>query len=466
MSVHLIDSRFFGQAWGCDELRAIFDEDARTRGWLEVLASLAEAQADVGLLPAATAQEIRRVCELEDLDFRRMQAGYEATQHSLLGILRELEGHCRGDAGEWICFGATVQDITDSWLSGALLQTWQFVFRSLRRIEDTLLELALEHRQTPMLGRTHGQPGSPISFGFKVSVWIREIRRHLERLKDVRKRIGQGQLAGGVGSMAAFGEQAFELQEVFCARLGLAVPHVPWLTARDGITEMMQVMAMIASTFDKIGHEVYLLQRPEVGELREGEAAGTVGSITMPHKRNPEIAEQLGTLARMLRHNAGCLLESLVHDHERDGRSWKTEWGVIPPSCILMGAVLRLGEELCRHLEVDVDAMARNLQATGGATSAEAVMLALADTLGRASAHGLVYELSRQAELRGETFRQAVEQEPRVRNHLSAAEIDQLFDPLLYLGQCAAWVDRVARLAEADRKTDLPYLSPATPVTP
>ena len=164
--------------------------------------------------------------------------------------------------------------------------------------------------------------------------------------------MGEGQLAGGVGSLSSFGDKGFELQERFFAKLGLRPPDIVWNTARDTQVEFINLLAMIAATFDKIGHEVYNLQRPELGEVREGFVSGVVGSITMPHKRNPEIAEHLGSLARLIRHNAGCLAENLVHDHERDGRSWKAEWGLIGPTCAMTGSLLRLSKIMCANLEM------------------------------------------------------------------------------------------------------------------
>ncbi|HMQ56867.1 MAG TPA: adenylosuccinate lyase family protein, partial [Anaerolineae bacterium] len=332
MPIHMIDSEIYGGAWSSEEMRAIFDDGPRTQGWLDVIAALAEAQAEIGLIPAEVGPEIRRVCRVELLNLADLRRGYQETGHSTLGLIRGLKKRCSPEAGEWLYYGATVQDIVDTWTAQALLKVWAIVVRELREIEGVLLDLAVSHRETLMAGRTHGQPGLPITFGFKVAVWVREIRRHLERLKEVRPRLGQGQLAGGVGSLSSLGEQGFAVQERFFAKLGLRPPDIVWNTARDVQVEFVNILSLIAATFDKVGHEIYNLQRPEIGEVREGFVSGTVGSITMPHKRNPEIAEHLGSLARLIRHNAACLAENLVHDHERDGRSWKTEWALLGPT--------------------------------------------------------------------------------------------------------------------------------------
>jgi adenylosuccinate lyase len=454
MAIHIIDSQIYGGAWSTAEMQAIFDEEPRTQGWLDVIATLAEAQAEVGLIPAEVVPEIRRVCQLELLSMEALRRGYQETGHSTLGLIRELKKQCSPAAGEWLYYGATVQDITDTWLAMALLKAWAIVFRDLREIEDILLKLAVSHRDTPLSGRTHGQPGLPITFGFKVAVWVREIRRHLERLKEARQRMGEGQLAGGVGSLSSMGDKGFVLQERFFAKLGLRLPDITWLTARDTHVEFINLLAMIAATADKIGHEVYNLQRPELGEVREGFVTGTVGSITMPHKRNPEIAEHLGTLARLIRHNASCLAENLVHDHERDARSWKAEWGLIGPTCAMAGALLRLTKTMCANLQVDEARMWANLEATQGYVLSEGVMLALAQKIGKQTAHDIVYSTAMRAFEAGRPLKEVVLENEQITAHLSKEEIETLFDYRRQLGLCPKFVDKVAALTQADQARD------------
>ena len=454
MPTHMIDSLIYRRAWGSDEMRAIFDDVPRTQAWLDIIVALAQAQADVGLIPAEAAEEIARIARVENLDMDELRRGYEQTGHSTMGLIRVLQKACRGDAGEYVYYGATVQDITDTWTMLALRQVWDIVFRDLREIEGILLDLAQEHRDTLMVGRTHGQAGLPITFGFKVAVWIREIRRHIQRLKEIRPRLSVGQLSGGVGSLSSFGDVGFELQERFFQRLGLQAPAIAWDTARDTLAEFLNLLSLIAGTFDKIGHEVYNLQRPELGEVREGFVPGVVGSITMPHKRNPEIAEHLGALSRLIRHHAGALTESLVHDHERDGRSWKLEWGAIPPACVMMGALLRLARTMVSHLEVDAEGMRRNLEATQGYILSEGVMLALARKIGKQTAHTIVYQASMAAFEAGRPLKEALLEEPRLREHLSAEEIEDLFDYQKQVGLCPQFVDRVVAITLADRARD------------
>jgi adenylosuccinate lyase len=454
----MIDSEIYGDAWSTDEMRAIFDDVPRTQGWLDVIAALAEAQAEVGLIPAAVVPEIKRVCNIKLLSMQALRKGYRATGHSTLGLIRELKKLCQADAGEWVYYGATVQDITDTWTSMALLKVWHIAFRDLREIESDLLALATQHRNTPMPGRTHGQPGLPITFGFKAAIWVREIRRHIERLKDISRRMGEGQLAGGVGSLSSFGDRGVELQKKLFAKLGLRPPDISWITARDTQVEFINLLAMVAATFDKLGHEVYTLQRPELAELREGFVKGTVGSITMPHKRNPEIAEHLGSLARIIRHNAGCLAENLVHDHERDGRSWKAEWGLIGPTCAMTGSVMRLAKIMCANLDVDEAGMMASLEASRGYVLSEGVMLSLSKKIGKQTAHDIVYTTAMAAFEANRPLKDAILENEQIKAHLTVEEIEHLFDYHRQLGLCPDFVDRVAEMTPADRKKDIDYL--------
>ena len=457
MPVHLSDSLIYRNSWGTGETRAIFDDEPRTRAWLEILAALAEAQAEVGLIPADAAREVARACRELPLDaefFEEVRKGFEATNHSMLGLIKAVQRRCPGDSGEWVYYGATVQDITDTWMMKSLSRVWEIVYRELRAVEGNLLKLSETHRGTVMPGRTHGQPGLPITFGYKAAVWVSEIRRHIQRTKEIKSRLGVGQLAGGVGSLSSLGPRGLELQEKFFARLGLRPADITWNTARDVIVEWFHLLTLISGTADKIGHEVYNLQRPEIGEVTEGFVPGTVGSITMPHKRNPEIAEHLGTLARVIRHNAALIAESQVHDHERDGRAWKTEWAVLAETCMAAAKLLTLTDVMTANLVVHPDRMLANLEATKGFVLSESVMLALAEKVGKQSAHTLVYETAMKAYESSRPLKHAILDNAEIRKHLSAEKIESLFDYREHVGLCREMVDRVVKTANEMRSKE------------
>jgi adenylosuccinate lyase len=452
----MIDSLMYHNSWGTPEMRALFDDVPRTRSWLEILAVLAETQAEFDLIAPDAARDVAATCRTVELDnafFEEVRAGFEATNHSTLGLIRALQRRCPGSSGEWVYYGATVQDITDTWTALALRQVQGIVGRELAEIEADLSRLAADHRDTVMAGRTHGQIGLPITFGFKAATWAMEVRRHRRRLAGLAPRLNVGQLAGGVGSLSSLGPCALELQKSFLAKLGLNAPAISWTTSRDTLAEWFNLLTLIASTGDKIGHEIYNLQRPEIAEVSEGFVTGTVGSITMPHKRNPELAEHLGTLARVIRHNTALIVESLVHDHERDGRSWKAEWAVLAETCLAVGKLLALLRTLTANLVIHADRMQANLEATGGFVLSEAVMLTLAARIGKQSAHTLVYETAMAAHATGRGLKEAILDNPQICTHLSTEEIESLFDYRRHTGHCGAMVDQA--LAELRNTDDL-----------
>ena len=370
MDAHLIDSAVFGHGWSTPESLALFAERARLARWVHVLKALAAAQADLGIIPDASARAIDGL-DAGSLDPAAVGAETRRTSHSAMGLVRELQARLPEQAREHVYYGATVQDVSDTAAALEMRDVGAIVWRDLRAVEDSLLELAVRHRDTPMLGRTHGQPGAPVTFGFKAASWADETARHLERWGQSRPRLVVGQLAGAVGALGFYGELGPELRRGFCERLGLGEPAISWLTARDRIAELASNAALASATMARMANEVYNLQRREIGEVSEAASEATIGSFTMPHKRNPERSEQMVTLARLVRSAAGVLTETMVGDHERDGRTWKTEWVLLPEMCHYLLAQLSLARGLAASIEVDADAMAANLEAMGDFGSQE-----------------------------------------------------------------------------------------------
>lgn len=444
MDAHLIDSRVFGHQWTTHEALAIFSEEARVERWIEILIALAEAQAECGIIPKQSAAEISRLREIrlsiEDIAERTRQ-----TSHSTLGLIQVLRTHLTGDASEHVYYGATVQDISDTAQALELRSVAGIIWRDLWETEGILVKMASRHRDTPMVGRTHGQPGAPITFGFKVASWADELSRHLGRLRSGCDIWLVGQLAGAVGSLAFFQERGLALREVFCARLGLDQPAISWTSSRDRLADFANFAAMAASSAARIANEVYALQRREIGELAEKANVNTVGSITMPHKRNPESSEQIVALARMARAEAALLTETMVQEHERDARGWKIEWAAFPTLCHYVLACLSMTRTLVEGLEVDEQAMRRNL---GYGSGSEQTLSLMSIRLGKHRAQALLQDAFREARETGKPVAEVL-------RPLATPEESNALD-MVDLGTAPEMVDRVVALALARRAAESP----------
>ena len=423
-------------------------EEARFRAWFGILATLAEAQAEVGLVPRSAAEAIREHLGSAEIDLERIAVETRATGHSTLGLIRVQRATLPESAREWVYYGATVQDLTDTWAATVMRSVGDLVERDLARIEAAALSLAREHRSTPMMGRTHAQPALPIPFGFKAAVWAAEIGRHRQRLAGGRERWEVVQLGGALGTMEFWGDRALPLLDVFARRMDLGVPSIPWITSRDGPAEFTNLLAMVATTIAKIGNEIMELQRLELGEVREPFIPGTVGSITMPKKRNPELSEHLDALARLVRADATVVTEAMIQLDERDGRAWKAEWIAIPEAAALALSATRYVAVLLEGLEVDSDRMTANIEARKGFVFAEPVMRALADRVGKHTAHDIVYEAAMKGIEKGMTFADAMLSDPRVPDHLDRRRINELADLDRVMGAGPDFVDRVIRAAD------------------
>jgi adenylosuccinate lyase len=448
----VIDSTLYRHLWGTEEARAIFEEPARLRSWLAILVALADAQAELGIVPAEAAQAIRAEAAAERLDLGFVAEETRRTGHSTLGLIRGLQRILPASAAEWVYYGTTVQDLTDTWTALAMRSVGSILWRDLRAVEGLLLGLAERHRDTPMAGRTHGQGGSPITLGLKAASWADEVGRHLERLRQGASRWLVGQLAGGVGTLAFFGEAGPELRRRFCERLGLADPGVSWTTSRDRLAEFTTLLALVSGTLARIGNEVYQLQRPEIGELREATRPGAVGSITMPHKRNPETAEHLVTLWRLVRAAAGTTLEGMVQEHERDGRGWKAEWVAFPEACLLTMTALDLAKPLLEGLEVDETRMAGNASAGGGFAASEALLAALAPRVGKHRAQDLLQRVLGEARQQGRSLEEAATGS-EVAGEIPSGELRSLLERPR-TGAAGAMVDEVVRRARERHGTE------------
>jgi 3-carboxy-cis,cis-muconate cycloisomerase len=444
MPAHAIDSIIFKDMYGTDELRQVFSDENLLQCWLDVEAALARAEAAIGLIPAPAAAEITRQARVERLDIEAMRRSINETAHELVPLVRQLAALCEGEAGRYVHWGATTQDITDTGLMLQVKAAHTIIRGDLHRLAGALERLARRERDTLMPGRTHGQHTPPITLGFKVAIWLAEVRRHLARLDESGPRVLVGQLAGAAGTLASLGEQGLEIQRRMMAELGLGVPEIGWHPARDRLAEFVSILAMVAATMGKIAHEIILLQKSEVAELEEPYQPGKVGSSTMPHKRNPMICEGIVAEARMARGHLATVLMGMESEHERDWTAVHLEWACVPEVAILTGGAVAHTLRVIEALRVDRERMRANIDLLGGLSLSETVMLELGAYLGRQVAHDVVYEASMAAYEQGRPLRELLLADRRVTQHLSADRLEELLNPERYTGLCGTFVDRVA----------------------
>ncbi|MCS7057193.1 MAG: adenylosuccinate lyase [Thermoflexales bacterium] len=449
MPSHITDSIFLKDLYGTDDMRAVFSDEALLQRWLDVEAALALAEAEIGVIPYQAAQEIARKAKAELIDAAQMKREIDHTLHPIVPLIRALKSICDGDAGEYIHWGATTQDIMDTALVLQLKDAIAIFERRLSHLEATLTNLAQRHRETIMPGRTHGQHALPITFGFKVAIWLDEFRRHAARLRECKPRVLVGQFGGAVGTLAGVGEHGFEIRRRMMAHLGLGVPTISWHVAHDRFTEFATVVAMLAGTCGKIAREVIALQKSEVMELEEPWTEGKVGSSTMPHKRNPMLCEAIVALARLCFDRARASFDGLIQEHERDWAVNHMEWAYLPELCIMADGALALTSRVLDGLHVYPERMRANVDALDGLIVSEAIMFALGQAVGRQTAHDIVYACAMRAVETKRAFREVLAEEPLVRAHLSADDLNRLLDPTRYLGLAREMVDHVCRAGVA-----------------
>ena len=435
-------------------LNEMFTQQARFQRWLDVEASLAKAQAKLGIIPAEAAEAISCAARADRIDVNRYQEMMAAIGHPMVTLLRLFQPMVKGDAGQYIHLGATTQDIMDTASMMAYKKVHGVMYESLRRIEEDLLRLAERYADTVMVGRTHGIHALPITFGYKVAIWAREIRRNIQRLKECQKRIFVAQISGAVGTMAAYGPKGPEVQALVARDLGLEAPDICWQSSRDRFAEFANLLAMVGLALGRIAQEVYLLMSTEVGEVCEPWQKGVVGSSTMPHKINPPISQNMMSLARRLRHNAFYVMETSMVDHERNLEHFLGEREKLEDSCRAMGELLTHGENMAKNLNVDAPRMTKNLSLLKGVLLSEAVMMELGKKIGKQSAHEVIYEDATKAIKEEIDFSQVLMADTTVSQHLSEADIERLLDPGEYIGLAPQIARQVTSLSRMERKED------------
>ena len=443
-----LDSLLFRDAFGTPAMRAVFADRRLVERYIEVEIALARAEARCGVIPAEAAVQIAARCSFDALDLETLRRETDTVGYPILPLVHQLVEQC-GEAGRYIHWGATTQDIMDTAVVLQVRDGLALVEQDIETLRAILAGLAAKYRDTPMAGRTHLQHALPITFGYKAAIWLSMFDRHAERLAQLKPRVLTGQFAGAAGTLASLGERGLDVQQAMMEALRLGQPVATWHVARDGLAEAVNFLALVAGSLGKIAYDVILLSATECGELYEPFVTGRGASSTMPQKRNAISSELMLAASKAVRQNAGLMLDAMVADLERATGPWHAEWLAIPESFVLTAGALHQAKFMLGGLIVDEARMKANLASSRGLIVAEAVMMGLAPHMGRQQAHDVVYTACRVVNEQGGTLAEALAREPAITAHIDRAEIDRLTDPANYLGLAPRMVDRV--LASAER---------------
>jgi len=432
-----------GVLYGTDAMRAAMGEHAFLQRMLDVEAALARAQARLGIVPAEAADAITRAANADRLDLAALGAATRNTGYPVVGLVKQLTALAGPDAGRWTHWGATTQDIMDSAVVLQLRDALALIRDDLVALNQALGVMAQHHRGTIMAGRTHLQHALPVTFGYKVAVWLSPLITMVERLDQLRPRALRLQFGGAAGTLASLGEQGLAVQRELAAELGLACPDIPWHVARDGLAEAVSFAGLLCGALSKIATDVMLLMQTEVAEVNEPHVAGRGGSSTMPQKRNPIACEYILAQSRGVHALVPQMLAAMAQDLERGTGPWQAEALVIGQTFNLTHGALVQARFLAEGLVVDPARMLRNLASTGGLIAGEQVMMALAPVLGRGEAHHVVNHACDVAIAQGITLAAALQMDAGVASRMDAAQIAAMCDPQGYLGSAGLFVDQV-----------------------
>ncbi|MFT4796726.1 MAG: adenylosuccinate lyase [Candidatus Azotimanducaceae bacterium] len=434
-------------------MASLFETDYRNQQVLEVEAAMAIAQAEFGIIPSKAAQEIKRKADIRYAPADAISAEYKVVQHRMVALLNVWGASMEGDAAQYLHYGATTVDIYGTVLVLQLRAATNLLLTRLYALEAAMLRQADAHQNTVMIGRTLGQHALPITFGKKVSVWLGENRRNIERLKRVQTDLDRsGILKGAVGSYLGLGDKAVEVEQAFAQQLGLAVPYASdWHGTRDVFADYSLVLALISKSLGRVGNELFLLQMTDINETVEYRINTAVGSSTMPHKNNPSKSEALMQHSRSIPRLAEVILDDVQNYFERDNTSRPNR--VLADISIESDQMLRTGTLLIQQLIVNEDVMLANIDKTRGLMLSQRLAFALAPDLGKQEANDRMHDVAKRALARQETLREAFLASD-LAPLINEAQLDALLEPTTYVGLAAKQTEIVIDQIRAQRRKE------------
>ncbi len=423
--------------YGSPEMRSIFDEENRLQKWLDVEATIAQAQATVGDIPKEAADEIARNANTKVVTLARTKTIEKETRHDLMSMVLALTEACSGEGKRFVHYGLTSMDIEDTATALMFKEAFAILQKNLDEVESNLRRMVRKYRDQLVVARTHGRHAGVITFGLKLAVWLEEVERHQSRIKQLRERALVGKVLGLVGNGAGLGPNALRVQERALSKLGLKPAGlVTQIIQRDNHAEVVSYLALLGSSLDKFATEVRNLQRSEISEVMEPfEREKQVGSSALPSKRNPELSERVSSLAKLTRGLVIPALENVPLWHERDLSNSANERFIFPMSFILTEEMLRLTNRVLKGLEVLPTNMRKNLELSQGLVLAERVVKFLVQAgVPRQDAHDRVRRVSMRAIDNQIPFAKALQEDVFVSKKLKPKELREALDYKSYVG--------------------------------
>ena len=436
--VSVLDYRY-----GTEEMRAVFRANSYLQALLTVETTLAEVQEEERIIPEGNAKNIRN--GMPKVKRERVEEIESQINHDVMAVVKALEEQS-GESGKWIHFGATSYDIVDTARALQHKKAINLIEKAIKELLKSLADLSSKHKKTVMLGRTHGQWATPITFGLKMAVFTAELSRHKERLNELKPRILTGKFLGAVGAGAAMAPNTLKVQKEICKKLELNEPlATTQILGRDRIAELIAWGSNLATSLEKFTTEVRNLQRSDIGEVAEAfDRKKQVGSSTMAQKKNPITSENIGGLARVVRSMLYTSYENNLQWHERDLANSSAERIILPQFYILLEYILIKSTNVFSNLYVNEERMRQNLENTGGLPMAEAFVISLGKTkLGRQEAHELVRKITMDAEKRRLTFSEAIRENQAVKKYIDDTEIEKCLMPDNYTGHSEEIINKV-----------------------
>ena len=441
MAIHPIEFRY-----GTPEMKRIWEQENKQQRMLDIESALAQAEGELGIIPKEYADEIKAKANIKYVTLERVSEIEAETKHDIASLSKGLSEACDGEAGEYVHFGATSNDIVDSSNSLLLKDSIEVLEEKIERLTKIILKLAEENKTKVCIGRTHGQHALPTTYGMKFAIWADELHRQYDRLQHAKDNVCLGMMDGAVGTTAALGTQGWEVHKKVSEILGLKpAPITNQVLQRDNHVEFIATLANIATTLSKIALEVRNLQRTEIQELGEFfDPEKQVGSSTMPHKMNPITAERICGVARIVKSYVNAAMENNPLWHERDLTNSSCERIMFPESCILTDYILNLTIKLMNNLIFYDENIERNLNFTNGLIMAERLMAELTRAgMGKQTAYGVARKNAIKANKEKLLLADLILEDPDASQFLTKEDVERIMDPHTYIGSAEIIVDEI-----------------------